>query len=226
MVVEEQAGRGSVSDIPPDGGPVRLTSVPFGIVPAGIDVMVEEAMRAVVVYESMYGNTRLVADRIGVGLATAYQVDVVPVGRADRQLVEHADLIVVGGPTHGHGMSRANTRGTAVAAGRKPASELTLDPDAEGPGLRDWFTGLPTLHAKAAAFDTRVSWPAVLSGRASKGIGRLLRQLGLDLVAEPESFLVTTHNRLEPEETTRAEQWGRRLAGHLAADGASADRRA
>lgn len=53
-------------------------------------------MRAVVVYESMYGNTHLVADAIGDGLATAYEVDVVPVDRADRQLLEHADLVVVG----------------------------------------------------------------------------------------------------------------------------------
>jgi hypothetical protein len=180
--------------------------------------MREEAMRAVVVYESMYGNTHLVADAIGDGLAGAYQVDVVPVERADGRLLEHADLIVVGGPTHAHGLSRAGTREAARAEAHKPDSELTLDPDAEGPGLRDWFTTLPTMHAKAAAFDTRVDFPAMLTGRASKGIGRQLRQHGLDLVAEPESFLVTKHNQLEPDETTRARRWGRQLAGDSAAD--------
>jgi hypothetical protein len=179
----------------------------------------EDVMHAVVVYESMYGNTHLVADAVGAGLAATYQVEVVPVERADRGLLEDADLIVVGGPTHAHGMSRAGTREAAVAEAHKPDSGLTLDPDAEGPGLRDWFTALPPLHAKAAAFDTRIDFPAVLTGRASKGIGRRLRQLGLELVAEPESFLVTKHNQLEPDETTRARQWGRQLAGANAARG-------
>jgi hypothetical protein len=183
-------------------------------------------MHAVVVYESMYGNTHLVADAIGTGLGTAYQVDVVPVERADQQLLETADLVVVGGPTHAHGVSHASTREAAVADAHKPDSELTLDPDAEGPGLREWFTSLPTLHAKAAAFDTRVDLPAMLTGRASKGIGRRLRQHRLDLVAEPESFLVTKQNHLEPDEATRARQWGRQLAENLAADNASADRHA
>jgi Flavodoxin len=186
----------------------------------------EDIMRAAVVYESMYGNTHLVADAIGDGLTAAYQVDVVPVDRADRHVLDNADLIVVGGPTHVHGMSRASTREAAVGDAHKPDSELTLDPDAEGPGLRDWFAALPTLDAKAAAFDTRVDLPAVLSGRASKGIARLLRQHGLDLVVEPESFLVDKHNQLEPEETVRARQWGRQLADDLAADRTSTDRSA
>jgi hypothetical protein len=181
-------------------------------------------MRAVVVYESMYGNTHLVADAIGNGLRTAYQVDVVPVDRADQRLLERADLVVVGGPTHAHGMSHASTREAAVADAHQPDSDLILDPDAEGPGLREWFSALPTMHAKAAAFDTRVDLPAVLTGRASKGIGRRLRQHGLDLVAEPESFLVTRQNHLEPDEATRARQWGRQLAGKPAADRSFADR--
>lgn len=178
------------------------------------------AMRAVVVYESMYGNTHLVADAIGDGLKAGYQVDVVPVDRADQQLLEGADLVVVGGPTHVHGMSRASTRESAVADARKPDSQLALDPDAEGPGLREWLTALPALRAKGAAFDTRVDLPAVLTGRASKGIGRRLRQHGVELVAEPESFLVTKQNQLEPEETARARRWGVRLVDSLAKDGA------
>jgi hypothetical protein len=182
-------------------------------------------MRAVVVYESMYGNTHEIADAIGNGLGVAYQVEVVPVDQADQPLIESADLVVVGGPTHAHGMSHAGTREAAVADAHKPDSELTLDPDAEGPGLREWFSSLPRLHARAAAFDTRVDLPAILTGRASKGIGRQLRQHGLELAAEPESFLVTKQNRLEPDEVTRARQWGRQLAGNLAADSASTDRR-
>jgi menaquinone-dependent protoporphyrinogen IX oxidase len=35
-------------------------------------------MRALVVYESMYGNTHRIAEAIGEGLAEVYRVDVVP----------------------------------------------------------------------------------------------------------------------------------------------------
>ncbi|RZU54206.1 flavodoxin-like protein [Krasilnikovia cinnamomea] len=170
-------------------------------------------MHAVVVYESMYGNTHRVADAIGAGLDGAYRVDVVPVERADARLLADADLIVVGGPTHAHGISRAASRQAAVAQAGEPGSALTLDPDAEGPGLRDWFDALPSLHARAAAFDTRVDLPPLLTGRAAKGIGRRLRRHGLDMVTEPVSFLVTKENELVPEELDRARQWGRELAG-------------
>ncbi len=169
-------------------------------------------MRAVVVYESMYGNTHQVADAIGNGLRTSYEVDVVPVDRATGEVLETADLVVVGGPTHVHGMSRENTREAAVADARKPDSDLTLDPDAEGAGLRKWFASLPALRTKGAAFDTRVNMSAMLTGRASKGIGKLLRQHGVELIAEPESFLVTKQTHLEPGEADRAYDWGRRLA--------------
>jgi hypothetical protein len=151
-------------------------------------------MRAVIVYESMYGNTHLVADAIVKGLATGCQVDVVPVDRADRQVYEDADLIVVGGPTHAHGMTHATTRQTAIADARKPDSAVNLDRDAEGPGLREWFDTLPSLQGATAAFDTRVDLPAALTGRASKGIARRLRHHGLTLITEPESFLVTKEN--------------------------------
>lgn len=54
---------------------------------------------------------------------------------------------------------------------------------------------------KAAAFDTRVHGPAALTGRASEGADRLLRVHGFDVVAQPESFLVTRQDRLYPEES-------------------------
>jgi hypothetical protein len=174
------------------------------------------AMRAVVVYESMYGNTHLVADAIGAGLETAFDVWVVPVSRADPAVLDGAALVVVGGPTHVHGMSRASTRKAAVEAADKPASPLKLEPDAAGPGLRDWFASLGHYPVKAAAFDTRIHAPAAFTGRASKGVARLLHAHGFDVIAEPESFLVTKQDRLEPDETTRAREWGSKLAASIA----------
>jgi flavodoxin len=99
-------------------------------------------MRAVVVYESMYGNTHMVADAIAAGLRTALDVSVVPVAQAGAAVLADADLVVAGGPTHAHGMSRAATRKAAVQAADNPASGLKVEPDAPGPGLREWGTTL------------------------------------------------------------------------------------
>ena len=173
-------------------------------------------MRAVVVYESMYGNTHLVADAIGAGLGTVFDVSVVPLAQADPAVLADADLVVVGGPTHAHAMSRAATRKAAVEAASKPAGGLAVEPDALGPGLREWFGSLGRYPVKAAAFDTRVHGPAALTGRASKGVARLLREHGFDVAAEPESFLVTRQDRLEPQETARAREWGTTLAAGIA----------
>lgn len=46
---------------------------------------------------------------------------------------------MVGGPTHAHGMSRASTRKAAAEAAAKPVSGVTLEPGADGDGLREWF---------------------------------------------------------------------------------------
>ena len=93
-------------------------------------------MRALVVYESMYGNTHLIADAIGAGLGS--DATVVSVHDATRELVEAADLLVVGGPTHIHGLTRESSRKAAADAAAKPDSTLTMDPDAFGDGLREW----------------------------------------------------------------------------------------
>jgi SPFH domain / Band 7 family len=165
-----------------------------------LDVTTAEWGVAVTLVESMYGNTHLVADAIGVGLGTAFEVSVVPVSHADPAVLADAELVVAGGPTHVHGMSRAATRKAAVEAADKPVSPLKVEADALGPGLRDWFGSLGCYPVKAAAFDTRMHGPATLTGRASKGVARLLREHGFDVIAEPESFLVTKQDRLEPRD--------------------------
>ena len=169
-------------------------------------------MRAVVVYESSYGNTHLVADAIAKGLARSGDVTVLSVDDAGPDAVAAADLLVVGGPTHAHGMSRAATRKAAVDAAMKPDSGLHLDHDGVGMGVRDWIERLPEGNFLTAAFDTRMDAPAALTGRASKGIARKLRHHGFQVVDEPRSFLVTKANELEPGEEGRATEWGTLLA--------------
>ena len=169
-------------------------------------------MRAVVVYESMYGNTHAVAEAIGDGLRPVYDVVVVPVGRAGPEVVEGAQLLVVGGPTHVHGMTRPHSREAAAEVARKPGSTVDLEDGADGPGVREWLVSLGHLNVLAAAFDTRMNGPAMFTGRASKGISRELIRHGAHPVAPPESFMVTKQNSLEAGEEARARRWGRLLA--------------
>lgn len=170
-------------------------------------------MKALVVYESMYGNTHSIADAIASGLRHEAEVVVAPLHDADAALEGGADVLVVGGPTHAHGMTRPSTRKAAIDTADK--SGLTVDPDADGPGVREWLDTLGTLDMPAAAFDTRIGVPPAISGRASKSIARKLREHGCSLLAEPESFLVTKETHLEPDEEAHARRWGATLAALL-----------
>jgi hypothetical protein len=53
--------------------------------------------------------------------------------------------------------------------------------------------------------------PTAITGRASKGIAKRLHAHGFELVAEPESFLVTKENHLEDDEIEHAQEWGASL---------------
>jgi flavodoxin len=170
-------------------------------------------MRALIVYESMYGNTHLIADRIAAGFGAEDEVRVVPVRDAGTDLVDWADLLVVGGPTHAHSLSQETTRRSAREAAAKSTSHLTMDPSSDGPGVRNWFSGLAALHGKdAAAFDTRLDAPPIFTGRASKGIDHRLEHRGATLIAAAESFLVNRDNELVDGEAERAARWGQTLA--------------
>ena len=173
-------------------------------------------MKAVIVYESMYGNTRKIAEAIGEGLGRTEDIVVVPAGHVFPEVLANADLVVAGGPTHAWGMSRPGTRTTAVTNAHKPGSGLVLEPDAAGPGLREWLSSVEHLPGRAAAFDTRLQAPSAFTGRASTGIVRKLRQRGCQPVGKPQSFLVTKANQLVPGEESRARAWGEQLAAAMA----------
>ena len=87
-------------------------------------------MRALVVYESMYGNTHQIAEAIARGLRSAYAVQVVSVASAPDEHVGRYDLVVVGGPTHARGMSRPDTRQSAISAPGVQADDLQVEPGA------------------------------------------------------------------------------------------------
>ena len=149
-------------------------------------------------------------------MANASGIDAVvaAVGEVDGAL-DGTDLVVVGGPTHAHGMARPSTRHAAAEAADKEGSDLHVDADAEGPGLREWFDETETLPTLGAAFDTRAGAPPLLTGRASKGIAKRLRHHRCELIVEPESFIVTKENELADDELAHARWWGGQLASAL-----------
>ncbi len=180
-------------------------------------------MQVLVVYESMFGNTHAVADAVAQGLAGTHTVEVCAVEEAVATRVVEADAVVVGGPTHVHGMSWSTTRQTSVdeararaAAAEEPLDEH-LDEHATGEGLRTWFHHLPkVVDRPGASFDTRTHGPTALTGSAARGIAHRLRHHGFDLLVEPESFLVEDMDGpLIAGELDRARQWGEALAARL-----------
>lgn len=175
-------------------------------------------MRAAVVYESMFGNTKAIAQSIAKGLAETDEVELICVAQSDPQLSGDVDLLVVGGPTHVRNMSRASTRRSAPRTADKPNSGLSLEPGADTAiGVREWLAALPELPIAAAAFDTRIKGPSLLMGRASRAIAKGLKGHGAHLVVPPESFLVSRKTQLLPDQEAHAEAWARRLADLAAA---------
>ena len=165
-------------------------------------------MHAIVVYESMYGNTRHVAEAIARGIDVAGTVRVVPVSMAEGVSLAEFDLLVVGGPTHVHGMSRESTRHAADDAATASGGDLVIEPDSTSEGVREWLASLSDMTGRAAAFDTRLDAAPLLTGRASKGIAKMLRTAGFELAAQPESFLVDKTTHLLAGEEQRAQAWG------------------
>jgi len=175
-------------------------------------------MRALVVYESMFGNTEVIARAIAEGLrgdAADATVEVVEASAAPPSIPADLDLLVVGGPTHAHGMSKPETRADSA---RRAGDRLV----SRGSGIREWIETLQGGSAKvaAAAFDTRIKGPGVLWGSAAKAADKLLRGLGMRSAARPESFLVEgptgpLFDRLVDGETDRARRWGETLAAGL-----------
>jgi hypothetical protein len=163
-------------------------------------------MRALVVFESMFGDTQLIAKAIAAGLSSRMSADVAEVGTAPAAVGAEVDLLVVGGPTHAFGMTRPSTRQDA-------ANQAEHGVVSTGIGMREWLDALqhPSGSGTAAAFDTRINKPRV-PGSAARRAEKRLRRLGFHIASPAQSFYVAgTAGPLVKGELERAHRWGEEL---------------
>ena len=145
-------------------------------------------MKALVIYDSLYGNTEKIAKAIG-GAITG-EVKVLPVGQANPAELKSLDLLIVGSPTQG---------GRAT----KP--------------MQAFLDKIPDTFLKGiniAAFDTRIpaKWVKIFGYAAGRIAGRL-KAKGGNLVAPPEGFFVTGNKGpLKEGELERAAGWAKGIA--------------
>jgi flavodoxin len=152
-------------------------------------------MNALLLFDTVYGNTEKIAQAIAEGLQPAVHVRFTRADQIARLDAEGNDLLIVGGPTHRQRMSKT----------LRTVLEATPHGTLKG--------------VKVAAFDTRYRMSAWLSGSAARDIAGYLRKLGGQLVAPPESFFMERDvpprgekrrhqmEQLEPGELERTAQW-------------------
>jgi hypothetical protein len=170
-------------------------------------------MGAIVVYESMFGNTEAVARAVAEGIASVMPVELIEVNSAPPLATMSTDLLVVGGPTHAFGLSRPNTRADAKQRGAR-------DEASTGQGIREWLEATESAPLRVATFDTHVKKPN-LPGRASHAAERRLHRMGCEILTKGMSFYVDGYDGpMYPGEVERAREWGAEVA-QLAVTGAA-----
>lgn len=158
-------------------------------------------MKALVVYDSFFGNTEKIAQAIGDALGAHMEAEVCRVGDVQPDQLTGSPLLIVGSPTRGFRPS--------------PATSKLLK-------------GIPKNGLKGvrvAAFDTRFPWDKIESsaailaplvkifGYAAKPIADRLGKKGGELVVPPEGFFVEdTEGPLRAGELERAANWARQIA--------------
>jgi flavodoxin I len=146
-------------------------------------------MRTLVVYDSVYGNTEIIARAIGDAIPGEVQVQ--RVGQVDLGELETFDLTVIGSPTHGAMPTEAVQ--TLVAKIGPPSCE----------------------GARVATFDTRLTWPFLerWGGFAAPKIADTLEGKGWALAGAPGGFFVRGLKKgpLKKGEAERASAWAKGL---------------
>lgn len=164
-------------------------------------------MRALVVYETIWGNTGELARAIADGLRSSEgvdEVDVVEVVAAPDAIDPEIDLVVVGGPTHAFSMTTAKTRESAKQQGATKIPER---------GIREWLESLavPASPVAVATFDTRTVKPRLPGSAARKALKQLVAK-GFRPVDHAVTFGVHGYSGpVADGELIRAREWGETL---------------
>ena len=173
-------------------------------------------MKAVVVYQSLWGSTAAIARAIAEGLGQGAVA--LSTSEATPQAIAGADLVVAGCPVHAFNLPSVQTVESAVA---KPAGQNAVVADSSHRLMRDWLAELPKGSGRSAAFDTRARGP-LGKGGASK-IAARLEGAGYSSLVKREGFYVAmkpgeigAEGMLLPGEVDRAREWGLEMARGLA----------
>lgn len=161
-------------------------------------------MKAIVVYESHWGNTAAVARAIAEGIGP--EATLMSTTEATPAAMAGADLIVAGSPLLGFTLpTESMLKSIAASAVKDPTP-----PDLAHPSLRAWLETLPKGNGRAAAFETRIWWSP---GSAAKTILHRLEALGYTPVGKSQRFIVQgKYGPLREGELERARAWGVELA--------------
>jgi len=161
-------------------------------------------VKAIIVYESMWGNTAAIARAIAEGMGP--EAMALNTSQATSETVADADLIVGGAPLMGFMLPTQSTRDTLATS----KQHRDNPPDLSNPSMRSWFKTLSRGSGHGAGFETGLNWSP---GSAAKKITRKLASAGYETVVEPERFLVTgTYGPLKDGEIERAKAWGAAIA--------------
>lgn len=164
-------------------------------------------MKAVVVYESLWGNTAAIARAIAEGIGQGTQA--VTTDGAPVEALADADLIVAGAPVLAFSLPTDAMRDSVA----KSEVGAPTPPDLTHPSLRSWLDSLPAGSGRCAAFETRIWW----SPRGATGdIEKRLQRAGRRIVSKAHKFVVQDkYGPLREGEVERARQWGAELARAL-----------
>ena len=165
-------------------------------------------MKAVVVYESLWGNTADVARAIAEGIGP--EARALSTAEASGEAMTGVDLIVAGAPVLGFKLPTETMR---QGARSNPGGRPPRPADLSHPSMRSWLDALPAGRGRSAAFDTQVRGPF---GKAAPTIAEALETAGYVRLAEPAGFVVKgKFGPLRKGELERARRWGGELAAAM-----------
>lgn len=153
-------------------------------------------MKTLIIYDSMFGNTKQIAEAIADGIAAA-DTKVLNVSEARIEDLESVDLLIIGTPTHG---GRA-----------KPAAQEFLNLIPAGALAGKIVTAFDTRFAPADQnFFLRLLMKLI--GFAAPRVASALAGKGGKLAAPAEGFIVLKkEGPLRDGELARAKEWAKSL---------------